>query len=62
MTDVSTTIIVGEWTLRPRKDYVMVYGDGRGGTIWTDQQARDLAAALQVLIERNTKIENEVIA
>ena len=61
MSNVSTTIIVGEWVLRPHNETIhLTVGSA---TAWwlTDEQARDLAQALQIWLERNAKVENETL-
>jgi len=58
MVDVSKTIVSGDWMLTPRDGKVGIEIYCFTPQMWmTDQQARDLASALQVWIERNAVVE-----
>jgi hypothetical protein len=57
MTDVSSTIIVGECTLSPYLDVIQVSIHGQQAWWLTKAQFTDLMQAGQVLIERAAKVE-----
>lgn len=48
----------GEWVLSPRDGKVQIGISGFSAWWLTDQQVRDLAAALQVWVECNAKTES----
>ena len=56
MVDVSSTIIVGEWTLRPQNGYIVVVSPFANRLLLSVNEARNLAQALQLWIERTAEV------